>query len=71
MEAQEQEPNSSPTHLTYAFFSMDPPARTQIGTLIYAEQKKQTFLCTPTGVQTSVRSRGDHTSKQTTKLKAR
>ena len=32
---------------------IDPPARTQIGTLIYAEQK-QMLLRSPTGVQTSV-----------------
>lgn len=31
-------------------------------------KQTQTFLCTPTGVQTSVRSCDDHTSKQTTKL---
>lgn len=31
----------------------NPPARAQIGALIYAEQK-QSFLCRPTGVQTSV-----------------
>lgn len=32
---------------------IDPPARTQIGTLIYAGQK-QTLPCSPTGVQTCV-----------------
>lgn len=69
-ECRTTEPDNSPTHITYPFFSlMDPPARTQIGSLIYAEQT-QTFLCIPTGVRTLVRSCVGHTSKQTTKLKS-
>lgn len=59
-------PHEFACHL--AFLSCtDPGARTQIGTSIHAEQT-QTFLCIPTGVQTSVRSCDDHTGKKTAKL---
>lgn len=56
------------SHLSL-FFSLhtDPPTRTQTGPLIYAEQT-QTFPYIPTGTQTSVRPRDDHTGKQTTTL---